>query len=106
MMGESQNNRQRFSEEASISRGSLSGHSGPGNGGDTLAPWTAPALAPRPSPFYISIPSSIPCDQFPMINHGHIPGLPSARLAQTLCLEFDVSPAHQPHVCRQPTGDS
>ena len=80
MMGESQNKRQRFSEEASISRGSLTGHSGPGNGGDTLAPWTAPALAPRPSPFYISV----PCDQFPMINYGHIPGLPSARFAQTL----------------------
>lgn len=80
MMGESQNKRQHFSEEASISRGNLRGHSGPGNGGDTLAPWTPPALAPRPFPFYISI----PCDQFPMINHGHIPGLPSARLVQTL----------------------
>ena len=71
-----------------------------------FSPLDSPALAPRPSPFYISIPSSIPCDQFPMINHGHIPGLSSARLAQTHCLEFDVSPVHQPHICRQPTGDS
>lgn len=65
MMGESQNKRQRFSEEASISRGSLSGHSGPGSGGDTLAPWTAQLWLLDPPPSTSPFPPPFPVISFP-----------------------------------------